>query len=364
MNQVDRIESLDGLRGVACLVVLLMHLGYTVKPWGGEGAYALIPGNEAVLVFFVLSGVVLAIGPLSKKSSSEYGWYGYFPRRVVRLMVPLFVAMVLGVASVIAAQLMGLSTVRGALETITMGSGVQVFLHDIITQFDFFFSDADRANPPAWSMKWELWFSLVLPLCVYLVERTRRTSVALCVLVVALFISYYAEYPAIHMCLMFIFGVYLAKHLELLRALRLSGLATLVILLVSILFIELPELQRMSFGTENAFVQSGISILRDIGCVALVILAINRGVVGRFLSTKPCLFFGKLSYSLYLTHAIVVAGLHSVLNICGLSDPMVQCAVIILMSLVIAYGFWILVENPSIEWSRKIGQDAMVARCR
>lgn len=51
----QRIHSLDGLRGVACLAVLLLHVAMMLELWGPDGEYPLIPGTPAVIVFFVLS---------------------------------------------------------------------------------------------------------------------------------------------------------------------------------------------------------------------------------------------------------------------------------------------------------------------
>lgn len=358
MGQSGRIKSLDGLRGIACLVVFFMHLGATVKPFG-DIQYTFIPGNSAVLVFFVLSGVVLAIKPFDNANRGAYPWYGYFPRRLVRLMVPLFVAVLLGVVSVLGAQLLGLSASGASLETIKTDEGIRVILHDVVVQFDFLFSDVDRSNPPAWSMKWELWFSLMLPLCIYLADHTHKDIISTGAIFCAIFTSYFVDYPAIRLCLMFVLGVYLAKHSHALCALHLTSFAAFGILLLSIGFIELPELQRGGvFVACNPVVSSFVGTVRDLGCVLLVFLAINHGAINRFLSTGGCLFFGKLSYSLYLTHAIVVAGLHSVLEMLGFANPIIQCLIIIPLSLLAAYAFWNFIEKPSIEWSRVIGQDA------
>ena len=100
-----RFTSLDGLRGVAALVVLAHH-ALLVSPAisalfipGGEPprpgsalwwlTYSPLKltnaGPEAVVLFFVLSGFVLAIPVLR----GGFNWLAYFPRRFVRLMLPV-----------------------------------------------------------------------------------------------------------------------------------------------------------------------------------------------------------------------------------------------------------------------------------
>jgi peptidoglycan/LPS O-acetylase OafA/YrhL len=56
-----RVHSLDGLRGVAASAVLLSHFSYVVAVPHMPMVVAAIPSRLPVLVFFVLSGFVLAL---------------------------------------------------------------------------------------------------------------------------------------------------------------------------------------------------------------------------------------------------------------------------------------------------------------
>ncbi len=174
--KTERIHALDGLRGVACVAVLLLHVATMLELWGEGGPYPLIPGTPAVVVFFVLSGVVLSIAPLARlREGRSYDWLGYYPRRVVRLGLPLAAAVALGVVAGLVSWTLG-STGRSATAIDFGGTAPQV-VHDVLMQFDvlFFVSDDTatlfgdplvRVNSPVWSMSWELWFSLTLPLAV------------------------------------------------------------------------------------------------------------------------------------------------------------------------------------------------------
>lgn len=79
-NDIERINSLDGLRGLAALAVVAFH--YT-----GDALHRLLPGRQCVTLFFILSGLVLSIVPLRVEIGS-YDWPRYQPRRVVRLAIP------------------------------------------------------------------------------------------------------------------------------------------------------------------------------------------------------------------------------------------------------------------------------------
>lgn len=56
-NDIERIGSLDGLRGLAALAVVTYH--YT-----GGALHRLLPGGQCGALFFILSGLVLSIVPL------------------------------------------------------------------------------------------------------------------------------------------------------------------------------------------------------------------------------------------------------------------------------------------------------------
>ena len=110
---VSRLRALDGLRGVAAVVVLLHHAFLTVpvlaRPYYVTEAaardsplvWALIhtplhlawAGTEAVYIFFVLSGLVLALPVLR---SASFSWLEYFPRRAARLYLPVAAAVLWG----------------------------------------------------------------------------------------------------------------------------------------------------------------------------------------------------------------------------------------------------------------------------
>ena len=168
--KTERIHALDGLRGVACVAVLLLHVATMLELWGEGGPYPIIPGTPAVVVFFVLSGVVLSIAPLARlREGRPYDWLGYYPRRVVRLgLAARAAAVALGV---VARPRLLDPGIDGALRDpqLTSTAPQPQVVHDVLMQFDvlFFVSDDTvtlfgdplvRVNSPVWSMGWELWF--------------------------------------------------------------------------------------------------------------------------------------------------------------------------------------------------------------
>ena len=362
----QRIHSLDGLRGVACLAVLLLHVAMMLELWGPDGAYPLIPGTPAVVIFFVLSGVVLSIMPLARlRARGTYDWLGYYPRRVVRLGVPLVAAVALGIAAGYVAWRMG-STGRSATAVEFAGTPQQV-VHDALMQFDvlFFVSDDTqnlfgdplvRVNSPVWSMGWELWFSLTLPLAVACLARIRRDGIAAVGILAGIFVSHWCGYFPLRLCLTFWLGVLLAKHLSELSAQRPSVFREIVALAALLGAVELAQAAQAGlFGPLDALALAALQTLMNAACAGLVALAMTDGIVRRALSTRPARFLGTVSFSLYLTHALVIGGLEAALPAIGVTDGWMQAGVAVLACLACAAAFWRLVERPAIELSRRVG---------
>lgn len=228
----ERVLSLDGLRGLGALMVFLLHIDIMVLPFGERGGVpSLFPGSASVIVFFILSGIVLSLVPFKHMKDGGYDWLSYFPRRVVRLCVPLFTAIALGIVAGFVAWRIG-STSRSAL-AIAYDGGLQRVVHDILMQFDVLFNISDdgqnlfgaslmRVNSPVWSMSWELWFSLTLPLAIWCVSRIRRTGLALTAMFVAVFVSHWSGYFPLRLCLMFWVGVMVARRFDEIGSLKIS----------------------------------------------------------------------------------------------------------------------------------------------
>lgn len=89
MRQGDRLYTLDGLRGIAAIIVMLTHLRPAV--------YIAPQGYLAVDLFFVLSGVVIAenYGP---RLRGRMDWGAFMRLRYIRLYPLYAVGLVLGLA--------------------------------------------------------------------------------------------------------------------------------------------------------------------------------------------------------------------------------------------------------------------------
>lgn len=360
----ERILSLDGLRGLGALMVFLLHIDIMVLPFGERGGLpSLFPGSASVIVFFILSGVVLSLVPFKHMKDGRYDWLSYFPRRIVRLCVPLFTAIALGVVVGFVAWRIG-STSRSAL-AIAYDGGLPQIVHDVLMQFDVLFNISDdgrnlfgaplmRVNSPVWSMSWELWFSLTLPLAIWCVSRIRRTGVALAAMFVAVFVSHWSGYFPLRLCLMFWLGVMIARDFDGVKSVKMPPALELALMAGSVGVIELALVWH-----PGGVVQALLATAMNVACLVVVVVSIADGFTRRLLSTAPMLFLGKISYSLYLTHAILIGGFGALLPKLGCASPVMIAAFSLAACMVAAIAFWRLVEVPSMRLSRSISSPAV-----
>ncbi|WP_250447983.1 acyltransferase [Actinotalea sp. C106] len=363
-----RLASLDGLRGAAAVVVLVHHALLVIPVLAtiqGDGTAAgsgpllwlvthtplhlLWAGEEAVIVFFVLSGLVLTLPALAR----PVAWREYYPRRLVRLYLPVWGS--LAVAVVLAVLLSGRSGAgRSAFVQVWQTASAQDAWHDALL-----LDGVGPLNVALWSLQWEVVFSLLLPAFLLLVRRGRSlwpiTVPAAFVLIAA---GTLLQSPALRYLPIFALGVILAAHLDdvgraarrvdehphhrvLWTALALTATALVTARwTVRGLPVDAPALEALA---------SGASIL---GACLVVVLALHWDPLRRALETPVWQWVGVRSFSLYLVHIPVIAAVTLLLpaTVAGLA-----AALAVPVAVVVAAVFYRLVERPAHHLSRRVG---------
>jgi len=173
-GRAGRIASLDAIRGIAILLVLLHH--YITAPSAfppgslGERIISLISfGWAGVDLFFVLSGFL--IGGIILRGGHEDGFLlGFYRRRAARLL-PLYLV-VLGLYAIVAPCLVATYDTRAAW----LASAVGAPLWSHLFYLQNFFIAAHQSwggnwLAPTWSLAIEEQFYLVAPLLLLTVPR-------------------------------------------------------------------------------------------------------------------------------------------------------------------------------------------------
>lgn len=366
----DRFPSLDGLRGVAAFVVLAHHTAmilpgmaaaYTglAAPAAGSATWwfsftplrLLTAGSEAVIVFFVLSGFVLTLPVLR---SPAFDWLSYYPRRLIRIGLP-------AVASVLFAFALLLLVPR------VVGAGVSPWLASfhidpvtwrvLAAALDPFSAD-HRINGPLWSIYWEMVFSMTLPLFVGLAVLARRHWAVLLVGATLLAIAgAHANADGFRYLPAFFVGTVAAVCLPGIRASgtalsarRFGHVAWAAILLSSCLLLILRWLVPLPAGA--GVLLSAMNGLWPLAALGIVVCCFEWGPAVRLLSTRPFLWAGRISFSLYLVHVPILFAFRSALAGLPLAVVLPLAAATAICAAMLF--FW-LVEKRSHALARRLG---------
>jgi peptidoglycan/LPS O-acetylase OafA/YrhL len=304
----QRLPAIDGLRGLAMLVVLIQHLFGRSPGWMplhiGELTVFPIPffsnGFHALGLFFMLSGFVIylpyASGKRTMRGAKDV--FRYLHRRSLRLL-PLLV----GSSLIIAAGYHLASGTPLIADFLTMLR--QTVLHEV---------DYPLHNNVLWSLRTELWFCAVFPLVVMCGARfgMRRTALALCVFALGVkMLSVYLT-PELGPKLLrdsalgrvddFALGMLMAEALSVSRdQLRSRWTLPGIALLLGVAF-QITDLSRS--GIVTAYADPFAYLLASLSFACLIGIASVNGstILNRFLSLKPFTYLGTVSYSVYIWH--------------------------------------------------------------
>ncbi|WP_375432494.1 acyltransferase family protein [uncultured Friedmanniella sp.] len=353
-----RLPALDGLRGLAALVVVVFHAMLVlpsianvvsgesrVGGWLATVTYTPLrlvwSGEEAVLVFFVLSGVVLTL-PFRTRPFSAVT---YYPRRLVRIYLPVW-------TSVALALLWSSLVPRVAVP----GSSWWVNGHDFRLTPQGLGGDLTLLlgttwlNSVLWSLRWEMWFSLLLPLYLLLLVRFRRWPLLKLVLLLgATEAGALLHLDPLRYLPVFGVGVLLATELDRLGALldRVGRLSGSVLLVLAVLV--LTESRWLTGQT--------VSPVTVLAAAALVVLFARWAPAVRLGAWRPVHWLGTVSFSLYLVHEPIVTSVALLLHT---HNPAIVLLMALPASLLVAAGFYQVAERPSHHLSRWAG--ALAAR--
>jgi peptidoglycan/LPS O-acetylase OafA/YrhL len=278
-----RFRSLDAVRGIAALSVVLFH-SVNSHPQVHDSALGrvLMNGWAGVFLFFPVSGYCICAAMHRAENASP----ARFLRRRWKRIYPPYLASVL---FSVAVAVMALPFNRGSADDLILN--VPAWL-SILTLTQVFTPYAGRINPVYWSLCYEEQFYLVMALALWLKTPRRRAALLTAITAIAvvcgalgwsvmgLFLDYWLAFALG-------IGVYLWLHEP---EDRWWGAAILAI------------------GVATAIQFRELSTMISLGGAALMLaLARVDNRIGRSRAVQPLFALGLISYSLYLVH-VPVAG--------------------------------------------------------
>jgi peptidoglycan/LPS O-acetylase OafA/YrhL len=366
-----RLYQLDSLRGIAALCVVLHHLFWL---WEDEAISRSSPslrgfvelllqpisaGHEAVILFFILSGLVLSI-PAQQGKPQTY--LVFLIRRIFRIYFPYLIAVMLAV--------IGNSIFFGSVTSSTWFNQFWItppHPSNLLQHIAFLGSfNTDRFDPPIWSLVHEMRISLIFPALCWVALAIKPARLLLVSFIVSLacfcygprFPEYYSYLSSLHYTAFFVVGICIFHDTQRIRErfVRLSRDSKYVLICFALLIYAYPG---KLFTLDPALaqqidLQAAVDWLTAIGASLFIVFALNSARVGKFLLSGPTRWLGKVSYSLYLTHFIVLLVLvHAFYGKVNITLLLFICLVV---SLAVAQVFFAAVEKPCMNLGRTLSK--------
>jgi peptidoglycan/LPS O-acetylase OafA/YrhL len=299
------IPSLDGIRALAVALVFLAHSGFD----------DLIPGGLGVTIFFVLSGyLITTLMRIEHARRGSINYRGFYLRRLLRLMPPLFI--IVAVTGLLAA----FSVIDGGFTTSGLFSALFYFGNYHVIANDYHGMPVGLGV--IWSLAIEEHYYLFYPPLAALLLRIGRVGLSVTVLsmlcVAVLAWRYWL-----------VFHGATEAYITLATDTRVDAIliGCLMALLLNPWLDPVPARKALNDWGIAAIcvgVLAGTLLYRDevfrltarytLQCLAiapLIYLAVARAdrLPFRWLNARPLVYIGTLSYTIYLSHHVILLGL-------------------------------------------------------
>ncbi len=354
----ERFIALDGLRGVAALVVVAHHIDW---PNHLTNIAFVRNGYLAVDLFFILSGFVICSSYSTKIVSGsgalQFIWLRFF--RVYPLYLAVLAAFVFVELAKLWSQKAGI--IIPGQEPFTKGNSVDALVANVFLLQGFGIFHRLTWNGPSWSISCEFAAYLVFAFAAITGLLRRHSVIAIGALLAVmcygtlalarhtLDVSY--DWGAVRCLAGFFLGAAIFEFTKTGLDQRGSGPSKALGVLETALIILLGVIMTVASGAAVV-----LTIPVFIGLVA--VLQRDTGPVARVLMSSPAQFFGRISYSIYMVQILSLVVLFDALKRVvpalqinqWIGDMLVIVAIVTIVALSIAtYAF---IEAPARQWGR------------
>ncbi|WML51607.1 acyltransferase [Neobacillus sp. PS3-12] len=362
-----RYEELDSLRGIAALIVLFGHFLFIFPTIGNEidSKYGLFfsilwSGHSAVIIFFVLSGFVLTMPFIG---SQKQLYRKYITKRICRIYIPYLTVVTVAVVMKISLY-SKIGTIPGLIQWGRWD--IDVTFSRIIDHIIFLgHFNSDAFLMVIWSLVHEMRISLIFPLIALFVikfgwKKSIGLALILSVVSFTLIHTFSTEFNTtvstnyfitLHYSSMFVIGSLLAVNREYLIRNFNRVKAFYFLIPLSLFLLSFPgvtvRIVAKFFGKMNdtlAFIVTDWTIL--CGAVLIILLSLSSKAFSGLLLLKPIHFLGKISYSLYLVHPVILITMVHILF--GTIPKQLILFISFIISLLVSWLCYKFIEKPAI----------------
>ncbi|MBC7006718.1 acyltransferase [Photobacterium sp. BZF1] len=328
--------DIDGLRAIAVLSVIFFHSGFSFFSGGYVG----------VDIFFVISGYLITSIILSEINNKNFSISTFYERRFRRILPALSVV---AFASTVLGYLF--LTPDGLIDIGKSAVATALFSSNILFYFESGYFDVAAEMKPllhTWSLAVEEQFYIFFPLLLIIIKKYSSKgyfywltililiSFSLCIFLTnknALAAFYFLPTRAWELMIGSILALNLISQPNLRIWREVYSSVGILMIICSIFF----------FSSSTAF--PGIAALMPTLGTALIIYAGTGGssLISSFLSLRPIVFIGLISYSLYLWHWPIIVYTH----IISIKEPTyIVLSIMLCFIFLISIISWRFVELP------------------
>jgi peptidoglycan/LPS O-acetylase OafA/YrhL len=328
------LPQLDGLRGIAILIVVLGHL--LAYPWGLNMVRLSAVAPLGVDLFFVLSGFLIT-GILLRSKGKEYYFRNFYARRALRTWPLYFLLLIFmwGVAN-------------GHIRSLAIPSYLHWQAYACYVQ-DLVYYQVGRVQllPLAvtWSLAVEEQFYLIWPILVWLVPNKRLPIPTILLILIApiarITLPHYgidAYYNPICRFDAMAMGALLALWI----ALKVPTADKIIKVSLAMIGLAVPGVA-ISYYTGSIHI-----VISSFACViftSIVALSFESRRLIAVLNLSVLRYTGKISYCLYLCHTIAGYVIFSIYPQNDLTSGLLRVGLIVVSSYAIATASWFCFES-------------------
>jgi peptidoglycan/LPS O-acetylase OafA/YrhL len=364
-------EILDGLRGVAAIIVVAFHI-FEAFTGGNRFIQIINHGYLAVDFFFLLSGFVVAYA-YDDRWEKMTQW-GFYKRRLIRLQPMVIMGMIIGAifyyfqaSDILFPMIAGIEVWKVILTMI-----VGFTLLPIPPSMDIRgWSEMHPLNGPAWSLFFEYIANILYAL--FFRKFSNKVLGVFVLIFAGLLINYTVFGPKgdviggwslnleqmnvgfTRLLYPFFAGILLSR---LGKLIHIKGAFWICSLLIAIVLI-VPRI-----GDENSLWMNGVY---ESFCIILIFpLIVSIGAGGEIknpFSLKICKWLGDISYPIYITHYPLIYWYTAwvVDNKISLEDGYIVGIGVLVASIVLAYLCLKLYDEPVRNWLQNKFQERKIA---
>jgi len=301
---------LNAIRGAAALIVLLGHTrslffsSLTANSGPTQAAnyiargYHTTVGEEAVIIFFVLSGYLVGGSVIRAVKNGTWSWKSYLFKRITRLWVVLIPALFFGIAL----DIIGMH-LFGSAASIYAGPSSTFVPHDLLARLSWkvivanalflqgILSPTAGTNNSLWSLAYEWWYYLQFPLLILVFSRTTKPSIRVLYLAALLGSAFFVGSDIVALFPTWLLGAAIAA-LPITKLSKIFAIPLLTFSISCLLLVKRLDVSRYgaAWGVAIAF-----SLL-------LFCAVRQRGICSNVVYQRVADFFSDISYTLYLIH--------------------------------------------------------------